>query len=189
MKIRFARTVTGLLAATLLLSIGVAPAAAFPPAGSFVVVGKLQQKLLVSTGDVVAHLASLPLPVKTVSVSFQAGTTMQQHTYTGVLLYDLLNSLGPIFDASVNNDKLRFYVSATGSDGYQVIVAWGEIDPQFENKGVLLAFTEDGQSLAAVGPRLVVPGDIRGGRYVTGVVSIRLDRVAPDAIVDLLPLH
>ena len=26
------------------------------------------------------------------------------------------------------------------------------------------------------GPRLVVPGDIRGGRYVTGVTRIRLER-------------
>lgn len=35
------------------------------------------------------------------------------------------------------------------------------------NKEVLLATLEDGRSLATDGPRLVVPGDISGGRYVT----------------------
>ena len=31
----------------------------------------------------------------------------------------------------------------------------------------------DGASLAEVGPRIVVTGDIRGGRYVSNVVSAR----------------
>ena len=65
---------------------------------------------------------------------------------------------------------------AAASDGYQAIVAWGEIDRGFENKEVLLAVTEDGRPLDDEGPRLVVPGDIRGGRYVTGVTRIRLER-------------
>jgi len=100
----------------------------------------------------------------------------------------VLTFLGPKFDPAGRNDKLRFYASATGSDGYQAIVAWGEFDPTFENKAVLLAFTQDGKSLAGGGPRLVVPGDIRGGRYVSDVVSIRLERVLPDPVVELLPL-
>jgi hypothetical protein len=64
----------------------------------------------------------------------------------------------------------------------------GEIDPGFENKGVLLAVIENGQSLAGHGPRLMVPSDIRGGRYVSDIVSIRLERATPDPIVELLPL-
>ena len=36
--------------------------------------------------------------------------------------------------------------------------------------------------------RLVVPGDIRGGRYVSDVVSIRLERALPDPVVEFLPL-
>ena len=105
---------------------------------------------------------------------------------TEALLYDVLSLLRPRFDPAVRNDKLRFYVSATGLAAYQAIVAWGEIDPEFENKGVLLAVIEDGQTLTR-GPRLVVPGDIRGGRYVSDVVSIRLERAVPDSIVELLP--
>jgi len=59
---------------------------------------------------------------------------VETRTFTGYLLYDVLTFLGPKFDPAVRNDKLRFYASATGSDGYQAIVAWGEFDPTFENK-------------------------------------------------------
>ena len=94
----------------------------------------------------------------------------------GFLLFDVLNLLKPQFDPDVKNDRLRFYVSATATDDYQAIVAWGELDPGFENKPILLAVTQDGQSLASQGLRLVVPDDIRGGRYVSLVETIRLDR-------------
>jgi hypothetical protein len=55
-------------------------------------------------------------------------------------------------------------------------VAWGEFDPGFENKPIMLAVTQDGNTLAAEGVRLVVPNDIRGGRYVSLVDTVRLDR-------------
>lgn len=64
----------------------------------------------------------------------------------------------------------------TGSDDYQAVVAWGEIDPEFANTPIVLALTEDGRSLAEEGPRLVVPSDERGGRYVSEVVKIRVKR-------------
>ena len=63
----------------------------------------------------------------------------------------------PQFDAAIKNDKLRHYVTATGSDGYQALVAWGEFDPDFGNQDILLAVSQDGLSLADEGPRLVVP--------------------------------
>ena len=63
-----------------------------------------------------------------------------------------------------------------GSDGYRALVAYGELDPAFENKQILLAVRQDGVSLAEQGARLVVPGDIAGGRYVTGVSTVRLDK-------------
>ncbi|HYB40348.1 MAG TPA: hypothetical protein VEL75_01195 [Candidatus Methylomirabilis sp.] len=163
------------------------PASAWPPPGSYVVAGEVEQSVLVSTADMVQQLGSLPVPVHTVTVSFIGPSGPEQHTFTGVLLYDSLTFLGPLFDPTVKNDKLRFYIATTGSDGYQAIVAWGEIDPSFENKGVLLAFIQDGQSLAATGPRLVVPNDIHGGRYVSDIVSIRLERVPPDPVVQFLP--
>jgi hypothetical protein len=119
-----------------------------------------------------ADLAALPQHSQT--VTFLAGTGPQTHTYTGPLLVDVLNAAGPTFDPDIKNDKLRHYASIVGSDGYQVIVAWGEIDPGFENKEVLVALTEDGAELGDAGPRVTVPGDSRGGRYVTDVVTIDL---------------
>ena len=136
-----------------------------PPAGEFSVTGKVADKLVLS----VAELAALPLPSHTVTVTFQSGSSQVTRTFTGPLLDDVLQYARPMFNDKNRNDRLRFYVNAyAGSDGYQAIVAWGEIDPGFENKEVLLAVTEDGVPLDEQGPRLVVPGDIRGGRYVTG---------------------
>jgi len=40
----------------------------------------------------------------------------------------------------------------------------------------MLAVTQDGNTLGAEGVRLVVPNDIRGGRYVSLVDTVRLDR-------------
>jgi len=142
------------------------------PAGSVVITGELQNPVFLTFDQ----LEALPLQSQSLTVSFQAGSAVEQHTFTGFLLYDVLNFLKPQFDPTVKNDRLRFYVSATGTDGYQAIVAWGEFDPFFGNKQILLAVTQDAQSLAPQGPRLVVPGDIRGGRYVSLVDTIRLDR-------------
>ena len=81
-----------------------------------------------------------------------------------------------MFDQTIKNDKLRHYVSVSATDGYRALVAYGEIDPGFENKDVFLATSEDGRSLAVDGPRLVVPGDISGGRYVSDVNRVFLEK-------------
>jgi len=186
MKNPIGRLVAVGLVAAITLAVTAGAASAWPPKGSFLIDGKLEHPMLLSTEEIADLLATTNPHVYT--VTFQAGTAVETHTFTGYLLYDVLTFLGPKFDPAVRNDKLRFHASATGSDGYQAIVAWGEFDPTFENKAVLLAFTQDGKSLAGGGPRLVVPGDIRGGRYVSDVVSIRLERVLPDPVVELLPL-
>lgn len=88
----------------------------------------------------------------------------------------MLAQAGPLFDSTIKNDQLRHYVSVSATDGYRALVAYGEIDPGFENKDVLLATSEDGRSLATDGPRLVVPGDISGGRYVSNVNRVFLEK-------------
>jgi hypothetical protein len=68
-------------------------------------------------------------------------------------------------------------VAISATDAYRALVAYGEIDPNFENKDVLLATSEDGRQLDTDGPRLVVvPGDIAGGRYVTNVNRVFLQK-------------
>ncbi|MGD9527603.1 hypothetical protein [Pseudonocardia sp.] len=49
--------------------------------------------------------------------------------------------------------------------------------PDFGNRGILLAVTQDGADLTR--PRLVVPGDVKGGRYVSDIVQLHITRTAP----------
>jgi DMSO/TMAO reductase YedYZ molybdopterin-dependent catalytic subunit len=112
------------------------------------------------------------LPQHTVSVRYQTSKGAEEHTFTGPLLSDVLALAKPRIDPDVNNAQLRLFVTATGSDGYRAAVAWAEIDVAFSGKKVLLAVTQDGVELDKQGPRLIVPGDVKGGRYVSGVVRL-----------------
>ena len=99
--------------------------------------------------------------------------------FTGVSLWTLLTDANGGGDLSTNpqvkNDFLRKYVVATGSDGYQVVVALSEIDPQLGNQPDVIAVAFNGGSLGQDGlTRLVIPGDIFGGRYVSNLVSLEV---------------
>jgi hypothetical protein len=151
-----------------------APASAAPttalaaPAGGVVISGDVH-----SPGPVTSdRLAALPQ--HTVDVQFGSGKGPEKHTETGVLLADLIG-VPALATTSRKNDQLAFAVLATGADGYAALVSYGEIAPDFGNRGVLLATTQDGAALGR--PRLVVPGDVKGGRYVSDVVELRVVRV------------
>jgi hypothetical protein len=163
------------LVATVLLAPNVSEAGKHTqrPVGSVIITGDLDGRVLLTFDE----FSALPLTLQTLTVMFKAGSSEEAHTFTGFLLYDVMNYFHPQFDPAVKNDKLRFSVSATGTDGYQAIVAWGEFDPGFEAKPIMLAITQDGQSLSQQGIRLVVPDDIHGGRYVSLIDIISLDRV------------
>lgn len=112
----------------------------------------------------------------TVDVTYQASGDEQQHSFTGVPLITVIESLGLQVDPETRNPLLSHYLVVTASDGYVLAISGGELDPNFGNSPMLLAWEMDGQPLSAEdGPvRLVVPGDTRGGRYVYGIVSIEL---------------
>lgn len=152
------------------------PVAGSPSAAS----GSIEITGLVNTPGTVTVEQLQTLPVQTAEVDFQSGKGDQHHTYTGVLLWDVLQQVGVATDENVKNDDLRFYAVVTANDGYQVVISLGEIDPSFGNNPYLLAWDEDGAPLEGdAGPlRLVVPGDVHGGRYVTGVVSIDIRSAA-----------
>jgi DMSO/TMAO reductase YedYZ molybdopterin-dependent catalytic subunit len=110
------------------------------------------------------------LPAHTVNVSFQGPGGTQSHTFTGALLYDVATAAAPHVDTDRKNDSLRWTARVHATDNYEVVVAWGEFDPGFEARQVLLAYAENGKPLTDDGfARLVVPGDIKGGRYVSNV--------------------
>jgi len=97
-------------------------------------------------------------------------------TYSGVPLIELLKQVGATVGKDVHGKALSEYVVATGSDGYKVVLALAEIEPDFHPGDVLVADAMDGKALdAKIGPfRLVVSDDKRPARSVRNLVSIEL---------------
>ncbi len=121
------------------------------------------------------------LPAQTVTTQYiDEGGNRQQHTFQGVPLYDLLMAASPQFASAAESDSVNWYVHLTAIDNYQVVLAWGELDPQNEGKGILVAYMEDGQLLGQGSgmAQLVVPGDTTDSRYILSISSIS---VAPAA--------
>lgn len=112
------------------------------------------------------------LPQSTEAVVFESSQGVQQHTYDGAALRDIVDAAAPSVDADAKNPLLTVAIVGVGSDGYAATVAWGEISPDFAATDVLVAHTEDGVALEQ--PRLVVPGDVKGGRYVSDLVELRI---------------
>jgi DMSO/TMAO reductase YedYZ molybdopterin-dependent catalytic subunit len=140
-----------------------------PPSDHFVVTGAVATS---KTFDLAA-LRSLPRITATVN-----GTT-----WAGVGLWTLLDkSVGLANDPAVHNDGLAKIVVATGNDGYRVAFSLGELDPAFGNQPDLVAYEADGKPIGPNGfARLIVPNDVKGGRYVSRLVSLQVISAAPAA--------
>ena len=105
------------------------------------------------------------LPPSTATVHGEGGAATQ---FSGPTLWSVLQQAGavqPNFHKRVDQ-----VVTITGLDGYSVSLGLGEIDPEFENKPVILATERDGAALDV--PRLAVPDDKRPGRSVRDVANI-----------------
>jgi hypothetical protein len=124
----------------------------------------------------VADLKALPH----ITVTFHNTHTNADETYSGVRLADLLSKLGAPLGGELRGKALANYVVATGSDGYQSVIALGEIDPSFHPGEVIVADTMDGKPLDAhSGPfKLVVTEDKRPARSVRNLVQIELKSVS-----------
>ena len=138
------------------------------PTSQFVIQGAVGTTM---TFDLAALEALTP---HTETVTYTAGTGTVTDTYTGALLWDVLGQAGISTDPTIKNDTLRKLVTATGSDGYQVSFAAGELSPQFGNAPILVAYADTGGDLTRGSgfARLVVPGDLAGGRYVSNLASL-----------------
>jgi hypothetical protein len=124
-------------------------------------------------------------PVTTETASYTAGGTPVTDTYTGITLWNLLDDAGGVTTTNAKNDILSKFVVATGSDGYTAVYSLGEIDPKFGNQPDLVAYADTKGQLGAGGAdgfaRLVVPGDLAGGRYVSNLTSLQ--------VIDTTSLH
>lgn len=148
-----------------------APAASTPP-GQVRITGAVGRPSLLS----VAALAAMPS--QTVGVEFGTDKGAQRHTYLGTPLAGLIDKAGPVLIPGVKHDELSLGVLVVGADGYRALLSYGELSPGFGNTGVLLATSQDGKPLTR--PRLVLPRDVNGGRYVSDVVEI--DVIHPPSV-------
>nr|WP_296771026.1 molybdopterin-dependent oxidoreductase [Rhodococcus sp. (in: high G+C Gram-positive bacteria)] len=139
-------------------------AAADVPAGSVRLGGAVENPITLAADDLLGY------PRLTQAVTFDSSKGSQTHTYEGAALTDLLAAAVLDGDPDAKNPDLTFAILATGSDDYQATVSWGEVATDFGATQALVAYTEDGQRLDA--PRLVVPGDIKGGRYVSDLTEL-----------------
>ncbi len=133
------------------------------------------------------------LPQTTIpNVTFNQGNSPSPgspFTFKGVDLWGLLTSVGV---GSVG-DILTSYFLATGSDGFEVLYSLAELDPAFHPNGDIrdLAAYEVARTVSGVlGPleglgsagfaRIVKPGDLKGGRYVSNLTDLQIvDTVVP----------
>jgi len=148
------------------------PTIALPTDGALHVTGQVLNPLKLSVADLQNNYTA-----QTVNVTYLSGTQSVSASFTGVYLRDLLDAAEVNYNPDVKNDTLSLIIVATGSDKYQAIVTYGDIDPNFGNQPVLVAYAQDGKPLTDTGPfRLVVPGDQHGGRYVSSLVSLEVRR-------------
>jgi DMSO/TMAO reductase YedYZ molybdopterin-dependent catalytic subunit len=119
------------------------------------------------------------LPTETVHVTYEANRGAESHDFTGVRLYDVLQHVGIVAEPGDRTPLLRRYLVITAKDGYRLVVSGGELDPDFGNVPMLLAWERDGQPLTGdEGPlELVAPGDRLVSRYVYGVVQIDVEGI------------
>ncbi len=142
-----------------------------PPVGSLVINGDVSSP----TTYTFAQLQAMPQVNQT--VSFLSGTTPTSLTESGPTIWSLVMAAKPKFLACDKNDELRFVVEVTSSqDGYAALMSFGELDPALDNTISLASLVENGASQASQGPRSTVPGDVKGGRYVSGAAVITVLR-------------
>ena len=120
------------------------------------------------------------LPRQTVKVKDAKGNPA---TYEGVLLGEVLRSAGATLGKDLRGPLLANYLLVEAADGYRVVFALPEVDPDMTDKVVLLADRKDGKPLlGGEGPyRLVVPDDKRPMRWVKQVARISVRGGAPAA--------
>ena len=161
--------------ALLLIGIGSSPLQAACPGGVssyFKVGGEV-------TNRAVFDLSKLEqLPPAEENVTYFAAGSVVTESFTGVLLWDLLNNSpvnGIVTDPTNKNDIMHKVVIVTGTDCYQSVFGAGEIDPFFGGNQIMVAYATGGQSLGSAGfARIVAPGDKAGGRFVSNIIKIEV---------------
>ena len=108
------------------------------------------------------------------AVSLRTGKGVLTGTYTGVLLWTLLQQAVIKASPTIRNDVMRHTIVITASDGYTTVLSAAEIDPEFGGERAIIAYARDGHPLTDERgfARLIFPDDKSAGRAISGISSI-----------------
>lgn len=100
----------------------------------------------------------------------------KEHTYSGVPLVDLLKQAGATVGSELRGENLSKFLVVKAIDGYEVLFALPEVDPEFATRTIILADSVDGAPLPqGVGPyRVVVPGEKKPARWIREVKALEV---------------
>lgn len=136
--------------------------------GTLRVIGKVERSLVLHEGDLQG------MPRKHLAVTDEKGTRV---TYDGVSVVDILRLAETPLGKQLRGPQMKLYVIVNASDGYRVVFALPEFDPDFNDRIPLLADRRDGHPIAPPeGPfRLIVPGEKRHARWVREVTTFDVE--------------
>ena len=142
-----------------------------------------------STG-VVLHVSGavtqpLALSLQDLAAMPRTKVTAKEHditaTYEGVTLTEILQKAGAPLGKQLHGKALASYVLVTARDGYRVVFALPELDPDFTDASgkIILADSADGKPLPEKQAplRIIVPQEKKGARWIRMVKSIAVVRL------------
>ncbi|MBV8051013.1 MAG: molybdopterin-dependent oxidoreductase [Acidobacteriaceae bacterium] len=117
-----------------------------------------------------ADIESLP------HVKVAAHGSEMSATFEGAPLKAVLEKAGVEFGHSLRGKRMASCLLVEAADGYRVVIALPEIDPDFTDKEVVLAYLQDGKPLdEKAGPyRIVIPDEKRMARWVRQVTTLKI---------------
>ena len=144
----------------------------------FVTIAKAQTASVKIGGDVTS-----PMTINDDDLHKYAQTTVirkdhdgKDHTYTGVILSEILKKAGATLGPDLKGKNLAKYVLITASDNYQVVFALAELDKAFTDRTIILADQVDGKPLpSGEGPfRIIVHDEKKPARCIREVTDIKV---------------
>jgi hypothetical protein len=132
--------------------------------------GAVAHPLTLTAGDLAA------LPQSDVHVAYLTGHGSEDATYSGVSLWSLIEKAGLGDAFKDRKTHTSHYLTLSAKDGYVVVLALGEIDPDLEGKPGIIALKRDGKPIDAKDTfRLALPGDKHGARNMHQLSHITLN--------------
>jgi DMSO/TMAO reductase YedYZ molybdopterin-dependent catalytic subunit len=146
------------------------PLLAQPTKVELTVSGDVAKPLVLNDADLAAF------GEQTVNVTDEKGNAA---SYSGVPVAAILAKAGAPLGKDLRGQNMAVGVVARASDGYHVLFALTDFDPDFSDRTVMLVDRRDGEPLDdREGPlRLVVPREKRHARWVRGITSLDVVKV------------